>query len=222
MSLRRDAASPRMHAHRVARDQQFFVGGNRVRLQSRVFRADLAFAADSSPGCALSSSCRPAHCNPSQMRARICGRVLADAAGEHHRVGSAHRRPETRQYICGRGSRRSRSPSRTRRSSCSFNSDCRIAHVIAQPRNAQQARLRIQQRLHLLRRQPFLDRNQVHDGGIESPERVPITSPSSGVMPIEVSTDALPDGGRRTSISQVQGDDVASARASVRAAHDSG
>ena len=40
-------------------------------------------------------------------------------------------------------------------------------HVVGQPGNPQQARLRVQQRLHFVRRHPFLGGDEVEDGRVD-------------------------------------------------------
>ena len=83
-------------------------------------------------------------------------------------------------------------------------------HIVGQPGEAEQTGLRVQQRFHLRNREPLLVRDHVHDR--PDPGRrtaCPSPGPSSGVMPMDVST-ARPPANRRggATVSQVQGDYV--------------
>ena len=154
------------HAHRVAGDQQFFIGGNGVGQQLRVIGADEPFLGRRSARSSLASIFRPAHSIPSQMRARISGE-FSPMPPVKTTASAPPMQRDTRRYICARDSRRPQPPGRTRRSSCSFSSASKLAHVVGQAGNSQQARLRIQQRLHLRRRHAFLVGDEVHDRRVE-------------------------------------------------------
>ena len=99
--------------------------------------------------------------------------------------------------------------SRTRRSSCSFSSACSSRISFVRPEIPSKSGLRIEQRVDFRRRHSFFLAITLTIAGSRSPDRVPITSPSSGVMPIEVSTeDPALDRRRRAAISQMQRNDV--------------
>ena len=118
-------------------------------------------------------------------------RVLAHAAGEHERVEPAERRRHRRDRRRAAGGRRRRgrgraSASPRRRASTSRMSPC--------PPGPAGRRLALQRRRATsLGVEPACSQQPQHAGrGRRVPERVAITSPSSGVKPIVVSTERPP------------------------------
>ena len=135
--------------------------------------------------------------------------MLADAAGEDDRVGAVQdgevgaeilARPVTEdvERQAGPGIAALAAASRSRTS------------ALRPPGRA--GRSPVEPVLDLLERHALAcaPARRASDGSI-SPERVPITSPSSGVRPIEVSTDAPPsDGRRRAAAAEVEHDQLRS------------
>ena len=139
----------------------------------------------------------PSRSRPASDAGPHLGGVLADAGGEddastvpeHGVVGADVLAEPVAVDVEGeRGGRRRPSPA-----------GCRTSRKSLSPAQALQPDCAVEQRRRSRRADQPSDAVQVADAraGSTSPERVPITRPSSGVRPIEVSTDrAAADGGR--------------------------
>ena len=140
--------------------------------------------------------------------ARTTASFSPTPGGEHDRVGAAERGAGTRRRTCGcggsrrasaqRGRLRRRSAARactSRRSFCPGQPE-QPAALVEQPVDLVDAHARRRDRWKTI-------------AGSMSPERVPITRPSSGVSPIDVSTLRPPlDRGRARAVAEVQHDQV--------------
>ena len=133
-------------AHRVARDQKFFVRRNRIGKQPGTVGRNQPFAADSfSIPRLIKGKPRPFHprANP---RPHIGG-ILSNPPGEHDRIGTAHR-----CQICADLFPRSIAEDLNRQSNAAiimlFQFRLQFAHVVREAGNPEKSGLRVQKRVH--------------------------------------------------------------------------
>ena len=152
------SASP-SSARGVPRDHQFLVGRDHpgrhaaagAEMRGPLARVGVAIELDAEPRRGLADPL-------ADLR-----RVLADAGGEHQPVDAAAAPRRARRSPSRRGRRNSRPPAAPPGSRLAEQ----IAHVVADPGDAEQPRLLVEHRLDLLRRQPEPLKEVEDDAGIE-------------------------------------------------------
>ena len=106
------------------------------------------------------STSMPSHADERQMRLRISGRVLADAGGEDERVDAAQHGGEAADLT-----RRAVDEVVDGQPGGCLRARQQIAHVVADPRDPQQARFLVEDGLHVLGRQlEILEQVEDHAG----------------------------------------------------------
>ena len=112
--------------------------------------------------------------------------MLADAAAEHDRVGSSQDRQVGAQVLASPVAEDLHRQSRAR--ILPFVRE-QVPHVAAPAGQAEQPGALVEPSLHLRRGHTLRAREIADERGIDIADRVPITRPSKGVRPMEVSID---------------------------------
>ena len=158
------------------------------------------------PRCARGRCAMPRKPSPSQIRARMARRVLADAGGEDQRVDARRGPRPARRSRAARARRNATAPARGARVVAGLE----VAHVLADAGHALQPGIAVEQlRARAAASMPSVVIRCSSTPGSIWPQRVPIGTPSSAVKPMVLShAAAVVDGAQRGAVAEMRDHDA--------------